>query len=327
MNSVTLSDIEAAAARLDGIAVRTPVLESHRINAQVGGQILFKAEVLQKTGSFKFRGAFNRLSQLDPKQKSNGVVAFSSGNHAQGVAHAAMLLGIPATIVMPADAPRIKIANTRGDGATVVPYNRADANRAEIARKLVAETGATLVPPYDDLHIMAGQGTVGLELAAQAKDMSVDLSAVLVPCSGGGLVAGCATALASATPDDCVVFAVEPSAFDDTSRSLAAGARQANQPDGRSICDALLVETPGNLTFQVNSELVAGGLAVSDDAVRQAMRLLAQELKLVVEPSGAIGLAAILEGRYDVAGKSICVVLTGGNVDLDEYKGLISADR
>ncbi|MDA0241654.1 MAG: threonine/serine dehydratase [Proteobacteria bacterium] len=322
---VALSDIEKAAARLSGVAVQTPILESHRINDLTGCRVLFKAEVLQKTGSFKFRGAYNRLSKLSTAEKSRGVVAFSSGNHAQGVAHAAMLLGIPATIVMPADAPRIKIENTRGDGATVIPYNRADANRAEIADKIVAETGATLVPPYNDPDIIAGQGTSGLEFTAQAESINTGLDALLVPCSGGGLVAGCATALAARMPG-CNVYSVEPADFDDTARSLAAGQRLEINAGQSSICDALLVESPGSLTFQVNNRLLTGGLTASDSTVGNAMRMLAQELKLVVEASGAIAFAAILEGNCELEGKTVGVMLTGGNVDLKTYREIIGSD-
>lgn len=323
---VTISDIQDAAARLKAVGVQTPILESHRINDLTGGRVLFKAEVLQKTGSFKFRGAYNRLSRLNAAEKARGIVAFSSGNHAQGVAHAAMLLGIPATIVMPADAPRIKIENTKGDGATVIPYNRTDANRAEIAEKIVAETGATLVPPYNDPDIIAGQGTSGLEFTSQAEAMGSKLGALLVPCSGGGLVSGCAIALNAKVPN-CDVYSVEPSDFDDTARSLTAGQRLENKPGVNSICDALLVESPGSLTFAVNNRLLAGGLTASDSAVRNAVRILAQELKLVVEPSGAIAFATILEGNYDPEGKTVGVLLTGGNVDPEAYREIIGSDQ
>ena len=254
----TVADVRAAATRLAAVAVATPVLESPHLNARGGGRVVIKPEVLQRTGSFKFRGA----SRLDDKERKRGVVTFSSGNHAQGVAAAARILGIPATIVMPADAPAIKIENTKADGATVVPYERIDGNRVEIARKLVAETGATLVPPYDDFYVIAGQGTVGLELAAQAREFDMALDALVVPCSGGGLSAGCALAFKSESPAT-EVYCAEPVGFDDTARSLAAGA----------------------LTFALNKDLLASGFAVSEDAVRHAVRIAARWWSSPAAPS------------------------------------------
>ena len=319
----TVADVRAAATRLATVAVATPVLESPRLNARTGGRLLIKPEVLQRTGSFKFRGAYNRLSQLDEEERKRGVVAFSSGNHAQGVAAAARILGIPATIVMPADAPTIKIENTKADGATVVLYERADGNRVEVAGKLVAESGATLVPPYDDFHVIAGQGTVGLEFAAQARGLDTALDALVIPCSGGGLSAGCALAFKSESPPT-EVYCAEPVGFDDTARSLAAGERLENKAGASSICDALLLETPGALTFALNKDLLAGGFAVTDDAVRNALRIAAEDLKLVVEPSGAIALAAVLEGMVDGQGRTVGVVLSGGNVDMAFHAELMA---
>jgi len=309
-----IEDIRTAAQRLDGRAVLTPLLESPLLNARLGGRLLVKAETLQRTGSFKFRGAYNTLAQLDAAQRRGGVVAYSSGNHAQGVAAAAQLLGMPAVIVMPADAPAIKVANTSGYGAEVVLYDRYRESREEIGRRIAAERGATLVPPFDDPRVIAGQGTAGLEIAAQAKALGARLDAVIIPCSGGGLAAGCALALSAECPD-VAVYAAEPEGFDDMRRSLAAGARVANDPGARSICDALLVAMPGELTFPINRRLLAGGFAVSDDEVLDAMATAFGELKLVVEPGGAAALAAALSGKIDVKQRNVAVIASGGNVD------------
>jgi threonine dehydratase len=307
---VRFADVAAAAERLHGVAVETPLLESDALNELAGGRLLVKAEPLQRTGSFKFRGAYNAISMLRPA----AVVAFSSGNHAQGVALAARLLGIPATIVMPADAPRAKLDGTRALGAAVVTYDRAMEDREAIGRELASRTGAVLVRPYDDPLIMAGQGTVGLELGEQAARRGAALDAALICCGGGGLVAGCAVALARVAPG-AAVYAVEPHGFDDTARSLAAGDRVANAPGGRSMCDALLAATPGDLTFAVNRRLLAGGLAVTDAEVGEAMRLAFRHLKLAVEPGGAVALAAALAGKLPIRGRTTGVVLSGGNVD------------
>ncbi len=308
------AEIEAAAGRLAGIARRTPLLAGTPLDEATGGRLLFKAECLQRIGAFKFRGAYNRLVQLDAKQRRAGVVAFSSGNHAQGVAAAARMLGIPATIVMPADVPAVKLENTRSLGAEVVLYHRAGEDREAIARRLVTERGATLVPPYDDPHIVAGQGTAGLELMQQAAELGLVPDQVLVPTSGGGLTAGTAIAVRTLAPA-AVVYGVEPEAFDDTRRSLAAGALLENPPDARSICDALQSSPPGRLTFAINRELLAGVLTVSDREVETAMARAFRDLKLVVEPGGAVALAAALAGRLPLAGRTTAIILSGGNVD------------
>jgi threonine dehydratase len=304
------ADIEAAAERLRAVAVRTPLLESEALNQRAGVRVLLKAECLQRTGTFKFRGAYNAISQVE----AEAVVAYSSGNHAQGVAAAAKLLGKAATIVMPADAPAIKIENTRAYGAEVRLYDRATESREEIGGEIAARTGAALVRPYDDPRIIAGQGTAGLEIAAQAQDHGVAPDLALVPCGGGGLIAGCALALTAAFPD-IAMYAVEPDGLDDTRRSLETGARQANAPEATSICDALLVPTPGELTFRLNRQLLAGGLTVSDDEVRGAIAFAFRHLKLVVEPGGAVALAAVLSGKLPLAHRTAAVVLSGGNVD------------
>lgn len=310
----SFADIQAAAKRIAGAAVRTPLLESQFLNERVGGRVLVKAECLQRTGSFKFRGAYNRISMIPGAERANGVVAYSSGNHAQGVAAAAQALGIPTTMLMPADAPAIKMANTRAYGAEVVTFDRFTDNREEMGEALAREKGATIVRPYDDPGIMAGQGTIGIELAEQAREKGADVDAVLVCCGGGGLVSGTATALASTMPG-VPVHSVEPEGFDDTARSLIAGHRVENDPAARSICDALLAPTPGELTFKVNSQLLASGFAVSDDETRRAMAAAFEYLKIVLEPGGAVSLAAVLSGKIDAKGKTIAVVSSGGNCD------------
>jgi threonine dehydratase len=315
---VRFADVAAAADRLRGVAVETPLLESDALDALVGGRLLVKAEPLQRTGSFKFRGAYNAISTLHPP----AVVAFSSGNHAQGVALAARLLGVPATIVMPADAPRTKLEGTRALGAEVVTYDRLREDREAIGREIATRTGAVLVRPYDDPLIIAGQGTAGLELAEQAARRGARPDAVLVCCGGGGLIAGCALALTHQLPG-VAVHAVEPQGFDDTARSLACGSRVANQAGAKSFCDALLAPMPGELTFTINRALLAGGLAVSDAEVAEAMRLAFRHLKLVLEPGGAVALAAALSGRLEVRGRTIGIVASGGNVDPELYASVL----
>ena len=308
-------DVRAAARRLEGHARRTPLLAGTPLDGLTGGRILLKLETLQHTGSFKFRGAWNRLVQLNELERAAGVVAFSSGNHAQGVAEAARRLGIHATIVMPSDAPRIKLQNTRDMGAEIVEYDRAHESREQIAARLATERGATLVPSYDDPDIIAGQGTAGLEIAEQAGELGLALDDVVVCCSGGGLTAGIAIAIAALAPQ-AGVWTAEPAAYDDHRRSLAAGRRQRNDPGAPpSICDALLAPTPGELTFAINQPLLRGGLAVSDDEVRHAIVFAARTLKLVVEPGGAVALAAVLAGKLDVRGRTVAVTLSGGNIE------------
>jgi threonine dehydratase len=315
----TFADVEAAAARLRGVAARTPLLESAALNERAGGRVLLKAECLQRTGSFKFRGAYNAISQT----QASAVVAYSSGNHAQGVAAAAKLLGKAATIVMPADAPAIKIASTRAYGAEVRLYDRERESREAIGAEIAARTGAALIRPYDDPWIIAGQGTAALELAAQAQELGAAPDLALVPCGGGGLIAGCALALSTAFPG-IAIYAVEPDGLDDTRRSLEAGERVANPAGARSICDALLVPTPGELTFALNRRLLAGGLAVSDEEARGAIAFAFRALKLVLEPGGAVALAAVLSGRLALGGRTAAVVLSGGNVDPELFAAAIA---
>jgi threonine dehydratase len=309
-----VDDVRKAAARLHGHAVLTPLLSSPQIDAQLEARLLVKAECLQRTGSFKFRGAYNALSQLDANRRRAGVVAYSSGNHAQGVAAAAQLLGMPATIVMPADAPAIKVANTRFYGAEIVSYDRYRESREEIAQRIAADRGAEILPPYDDARVIAGQGTIGLEIGEEAQRQGWAIDALIAPCSGGGLVTGCALGL-SAAQAHAAVYAAEPAQLDDLGRSLAAGRRVANDPSARSICDALLAPTPGEITFALAQRLLAGSLAVSDDEVRRAMAVAFSAYKLVLEPGGAAALAAVLSGKLAIAGKTVAVIASGGNVD------------
>lgn len=310
----SLEDIEDAARCLKGLAVRTPLLDCPAGDAVCGGRIFVKAEMLQRTGSFKFRGAYNRISRLTEDERKKGVVAFSSGNHAQAVAAVSGIFGIAATIVMPSDAPAMKIEATRNYGATVILYDRFTESREEIAAEIVTTQGATLVPPFDHPLIIAGQGTAGLEIAEDMAARGIAPDQVLVPCSGGGLIAGIATAVTAHYPD-CRTHAVEPRGFDDMTRSLISGRRETADPEARSICDALLVATPGELTFSINRNILAGGLVVEDDAVRAAMAFAFKHLKLVAEPGGAIALAAALSGQIDCGNKTTVVVMSGGNVD------------
>lgn len=312
--SVTGADVRAAAEILRGYAIVTPLLESPLLNARLGGRLLLKAEPLQVAGSFKFRGAFARMSQIPAAERGRGVVAFSSGNHAQGVAAAAHALGIPATIVMPSDAPAVKITNTRAWGAETVLYDRARDSREALGAALAAERAATLVKPYDDYAVIAGQGTVGLEILQQTAAHDPRPTAVLVPCGGGGLVAGTAIAVRQHMPETAI-WAVEPEGFDDTARALRAGHRLVNPPAPTPLCDALAAPEPGELTFPLNQALLAGGLVVSEASVRLAMATAFHSFKLVLEPGGAVALAAVLDGQFPLAGGTVVVVGSGGSVD------------
>lgn len=308
-------DVKTAARRIAGHARRTPLLAGTPLDHLTGGRVLLKLETLQHTGSFKFRGAWNRLAQLDAQQRAAGVVAFSSGNHAQGVAEAARRLGLRATIVMPADAPRVKKQNTLDMGAEVVEYDRVHESREQIAARIARERGATLVPSFDDPDVIAGQGTVGLEIAEQAADLGLTLDDVVVCCSGGGLTAGIALALEQLAPQ-AALYTAEPEHHDDHARSLATGRRQRNEPGvPASFCDALLAPMPGELTFAINQSRLRGGLVVSDAEVRRAIAFAARTLKLVVEPGGAVALACVLAGKLDVRDRTVAVTLSGGNVE------------
>jgi threo-3-hydroxy-L-aspartate ammonia-lyase len=305
---IELADVRAAAQRIVGVAHRTPVLTSRTL----GDDIFLKAECFQRAGAFKFRGAYNKLATLDPGQD---VIAFSSGNHAQAVALAARLRGVRATIVMPEDAPTAKLDATRGYGAEVVTYDRWTENREEIGARLAEERGLVLVKPYDDAQIMAGQGTVALELLEDAPE----LDTLVVPVSGGGLIAGCATVLKSLSPSTRIV-GVEPAAGDDHARSRAAGERVRVEIP-RTIADGLGAPEPGELTWQVNRELVDDFVSVTDEELVEAMAFLFDRLKIVVEPSGAAGVAALLQGR--IPGRRVAIVLSGGNVGASRFAELI----
>ncbi len=311
---VTLEHIREAAGRLRDVAVRTPLLNSPALDKWLDARVFIKAENLQRIGAFKFRGAYNRLAQLDERQRQTGVVAYSSGNHAQGVAHAAHLLGIPATIVMPADAPRVKLEGTREWGATVRIYDRHTESREAIAQDLAASTGATLVPAFDDPHVIAGQGTVGLELAEQLNEREQRADLLLVPCGGGGLLAGVSAAMGKLSPKTGI-YGVEPEHFDDHRQSLQAGHRVRIRPDNFTRCDSLTASIPGRITWPINQRNVCDFLTVSEQEVGMAISFASRHLKQVLEPGGAVALAAILHEKLPVRGKTVAIVASGGNID------------
>jgi threonine dehydratase len=320
MSEITVSfrDIQAAAKRLQSVAVRTPLLYSQDLDARCQARVFYKPESLQHIGAFKFRGAYNRLAQLNSEELGLGVVAYSSGNHAQGVAYAAKLLNCPVTIVMPSDAPRIKLENTRKLGAKVQLYDRHTESREEIAAAIANETGATLVPAFDDPDIIAGQGTCGLELMEQLADYQLQASSLLSPVGGGGLLAG--LSLAAKAMDPAIkVYAVEPENYDDHFRSRAAGERVRIDGTVKTRCDSLMATTPGELTWSINSQLVEDFLLVTEDEVAHAISYAFYKLKLVIEPGGAVALAALLQGRLPVQNAVVALVLSGGNIDADTF--------
>jgi threonine dehydratase len=319
------ADIAAAAKRLADVAVRTPLINAPVLDERLSARVFLKAETLQRTGSFKFRGAYNKIASIPPDQRAAGVVAYSSGNHAQGVAAAAKLLGMRATIVMPSDAPRAKRERTEALGAEIVPYDRDTEDRAAIGERIAAERGATLVPPYDDPLIIAGQGTIGAEIVEDLRWQNLRPQIVLIGVSGGGLAAGIALGITAKVPS-AELYAVEPEGFDDTLRSFASGQRETNARLSGTICDALMSATPGALTFPITRELIGKGFTVTDDEVARAVRYAFEELKLVVEPGGAVGLAALLAGKLDVKDKIVVGVLSGGNVDAELFSKLIAGD-
>lgn len=309
-------DIRDAQQRIAGEAVVTPLLRSAFLDTLTGGTVLLKAENLQRTGSFKFRGAFNRLSLIPEGDRHRGVVACSSGNHAQGVAEAARVLGMPATIVMPQDAPQAKLDRTRRSGARVVTYRRGVDDRDVLALEIARETGATMVHPYNDAGVIAGQGTIGAEVAEQAAAMGLVPDAMLTCAGGGGMTGGIALALETLLPD-CELLPVEPEGFDDHGRSLVGGTVVANPSESGSVCDALLARQPGEIGFSITSRRARRGLAVSDAEALAAVAFAFRELKLVVEPGGAVCLAAVLSGRLPVKGRVVALTLSGGNIDAD----------
>ncbi len=320
----TIADVDAAAKRIAGVAIRTPLINSPVLDLATGARIFLKCETLQRTGSFKFRGAYNKISQIAPEKRAAGVVAYSSGNHAQGVAAAARLCNMPAVIVMPSDAPKPKRDRTAALGAEVVLYDRDREDRAAIARGIVAQLGATLVPPFDDPMIIAGQGTAGREIMEDLEAQGVRPDLAVIGASGGGLAAGITLALKARVPD-LAVWTAEPEGFDDTARSFRSGQRERNPRMSGTICDALMTETPGVITWEINRRLIGQGVFASDDEVGRAVAFAFRELKLVVEPGGAIGLAALLAGKVDIKGKVVIAVLSGGNVDPELFNRLIAA--
>ncbi|HTW82666.1 MAG TPA: threo-3-hydroxy-L-aspartate ammonia-lyase [Candidatus Sulfotelmatobacter sp.] len=317
--AVTFEDVRGAAQRLRGVALRTPVVTARSLDERIGARVFLKAESLQRVGAFKFRGAYNTIAQFDEAQRAGGVVAFSSGNHAQGIALAAKLLGVPATIVMPEDAPAAKLAATRGYGAEIVTYDRMRVNRAEVAGSVAAERGGTVVPPYDHPHVIAGQGTVALELIEETGPLDV----LLVPLGGGGLLSGCCLASAVLSPG-VRVYGVEPAAGDDWARSWEAG-EIVSIPVPVTIADGQQTQAPGSLTWPIVRELGAGVVTVTDDEIRAAMRYAFERLKLVLEPSGATAMAALLFAKVDVTDARVGIVLSGGNVDPATFAASITA--
>lgn len=318
--ALDFSAIKAAEQRIAGQALRTALIRSPELDEQTGGRIALKAEMLQVGGSFKFRGAYNRLAALSAKEKAHGIVAASTGNHAQGIAHAARRLGIAATIAMPADAPRVKLANTERLGAKVVQFDRQTTERDVFGRALADEKGCVFVPPFDDPYVIAGQGTIGLELAADCADMPLD--DVLICCGGGGLSAGIALALQTVSPKT-QVYIVEPEGYDDTVHSLSLGRRVPMDKNAHSICDAVAVSMVGALTFPLLQGCGVKGIVVSDEDVRRAMRYAYLHLKLVLEPAGALALAAVLSGHFNAKERHVGVLLSGGNVDPELFASII----
>jgi len=323
--SVAFADVESAAARLAGLVVETPLIESPALNERLGGRVLIKPETLQRVGAFKFRGAYNRLSRLSAAERVGGVVAFSSGNHAQGVALAARLLGMPSLIVMPADAPTVKVEATRGYGAEVRFYDRAADDRVAIAAAAAAERGAVVVPAFDDPFVIAGQGTIGIEIARQAKALGIALDHVIGPVGGGGLMSGVCLAMEALSPQT-LLHGVEPAGWDDTRRSLEAGERRGAPPAPRSLCDALESPMPGVLTFPILHRALSGIATVTDAEVAEAMRFAYATLKLVIEPGGSVALAALLAGRIDLDGGTAAIILSGGNVDGELFSRILAGE-
>ncbi len=315
---VTMADVRAAAERLNGVAHRTPVMTSRTLNALTGREVYVKCENFQRAGAFKFRGAYNRLSRLGADEKRRGVVAFSSGNHAQGVALAAHLLGIPAVIVMPDDAPQVKLDATRGYGAEVVLNNRQTSSREEIARRLSEERGLTLVPPFNDPDIIAGQGTTALELLAEVPD----IDAIVTPVGGGGLIGGCAVAAKALSPS-IRIYGVEAQGADDAQQSLRAGHIVAIPPP-TTVADGIRTQSVGPLTFAIMQNLVEDIVLVTDAEIMDAVRFCMLRMKIVVEPTGAVPVAAVMQNRIPASARRVGVVVSGGNIDIAVLKTLFA---
>lgn len=322
VSEFSIDDVHEAAIAMRDIVIRTPLLENPDFNARLDGRLLIKPENLQRTGAFKIRGAYNRIRQMTAAEKSAGAITYSSGNHALGVALAARLLGTTAVIVMPSDAPSQKFDAVRELGAEVATFDRDTQNYNEVVAEMAKETGRVIVPPSGDERIHAGAATAALEIIEQCREMDVEADAILVPCGGGGLTSMTAF-VADALSPGTQVYAVEPENFDDTRRSLEAGERVGNKTGARTICDAIMTPIPNPMTFEINKRLLAGGLVVSDDDVMQAMRFIYDHFRLVVEPGGAVGVAAVLSGAISIRDKSIVAVATGGNIAIDRFAELV----
>jgi threonine dehydratase len=321
-NGVSADGVRAAARRLSGVAVRTPLLENEWLNERVGGRVLMKAETLQHGGSFKFRGAMNRLAKLSPEERRRGVLAWSSGNHAQGVARAARLFGAPATIVMPRDAPALKIAQVRAYGGDIVFFDRYTEDRESIGRRIAAERGLAIAPSYDHADIIEGQGTLALEALEQAAEQRAAFDMFVVCCGGGGMTAGCAVILADASPST-ELYIAEPEGFDETWASIRAGGRLKADVSRKTICDALATPTPGEITFPILQKFVRAGFSVTDDEVAETIAWAFKYLKLILEPGGAVGLAALYHRKIKAEGGTVGVTLSGGNIDPSLYETIL----
>ncbi len=317
-NYPEFADVLSAAEAIEGFAVKTPLLRCDDLSDRLNAEIYIKAECLQRVGAFKFRGAYNRLSRLNTEEKKRGVVAYSSGNHAQGVAASAKMLGIEAVIVMPEDSPKMKLENTKNYGAEVITYDRETESREEIADKISNERGCIVVPSFADFYIIAGQGTAALEAVNQAKEKNVEFDLFMTPVGGGGLIAGCSLAVKKLSPKT-EIYGVEPVGFNDVQRSLEKNELIKNERGGGSICDAILTPVTEKMNFDIMAENLSGVLTVSDDEALLAVKYAWEKMKLVVEPGGAVALAAVLTGKIDVTGKTVCLVLSGGNVDEDTF--------
>lgn len=321
-DTVTAAGVRAAADRIKGAAVVTPLLENEWLNERAGGRVLMKAETLQHGGSFKFRGAMNRLSKLTPEERKRGVLAWSSGNHAQGVARAARLFKAPATIVMPKDAPALKIAQVRAYGGEIIFFNRYSEDREEIGRRIAAERGLALAPSYDHVDIIEGQGTLALEAVDQARAVGASFDAFVICCGGGGMTSGCATILEEISPRTEICIA-EPEGFDETWASIRAGRKLTSDIAQKTLCDALATPTPGDITFPIMQRLVKGGFTISDDEVSETIAWAFKYLKLVLEPGGAAALAAVYHGKLSAKGRIIGLTLSGGNIDPSLYATIL----
>jgi len=317
--SLTIDDIKAAKQRIKGVAVKTPLLTNCYLNELLDAKVYIKLENLQQIGAFKFRGAYNRLCQLNEEEKKRGVVAFSSGNHAQGIALAAKMLNMKATIVMPSDAPKLKLEGTLRLGAKVVEYDRSTESREDIAAGIAKSFGSILVPAFEDYSIMAGQGTIGIEVANQLGAKKKQLDAYLAPAGGGGLLAGTSVAIRSLIPG-AKVYGVEQEGYDDHALSRKAGRRIKIKPKKSTMCDALMATTPGKMTWSINSKTVTDFLVVNEDEIAHAVAFAFLRLKVVVEPGGAVALASLLEKKIELAGKRIVIVLSGGNIDGNTFR-------